>query len=382
MIDDGSGNFQNRRLVSFDSKYAFSGEEPRLIDEWQEIPSLWDATRSEVDKSRENGRFILTGSSTPVWKGIMHSAAGRIGRIQMRTMSLYESGDSDGSVPLLDLFDGSFESCLSETASLETLIDLTVRGGWPRNLGRSAEQSLAINTGYLDTCIEDACRLDGSARNRAKVEMVMRSLARNESTVASIDRIQSDVREGTVSDNAIAHYLDVFRRIFLINDQPSFSPNYRSPVRVGKAVKRHLADPSLAVAALRMTPKKLLNDLNTFGFLFEALCERDLDIYARSIGGRQYHYRDGAGREIDSVIELDDGRWGAFEIKLGASQIDAAAENLLKIDSYIRERADNPPSTLCVICGICGATYRRPDGVYVVPITSLRGVEIPGRISS
>lgn len=376
MIGDPSQNFENRRLVDIDVNRALVGTPPHLIDDWQEIPSIWDAVRMEVDKHTKDGLFILTGSSTPVQKGVMHSGAGRIGRLRMRTMSLYESGDSDGSVSLMDLFDGTLQPTQSHTTDLEHLIELTVRGGWPKNIGKRTEVAIRTNKGYLDTCIEDVAGLDGSSRNTEKIRMTIRSLARNESTLASKSKIGSDVEGGRISDNTVDHYIDNLERLFLICNQPPFDPGYRSSVRVGKVPKRHLADPSLAVVAMDLTPKKLMGDLRTFGFLFEAMCERDLDVYANSENGKLYHYRDSNDKEIDAVIELDDGRWGAFEIKLGTNQIDSAARNLLDIDSYIEERGGRRPSILCVVCGMTTASYRRDDGVYVVSPLQLRGKKL------
>ena len=372
MISDPAGGFENRKLVKLDPHYAFTGDVPHLIDEWQDIPFLWDAVRAEVDRSTDNGRFILTGSSTPVRKGIMHSGAGRIGGIRMRTMSLYESGDSSGDVSLMDLFNHTLQFTKSKKIDLEHLIYLTVRGGWPRNINLKADAAVLANRGYLETCLNDAAALDGKGRNKSKLEMVVRSLARNESSTATVSKILSDVTEGSVSDKATIHYLDVLDRMFLINDQLPFDPNFRSSVRVGKTVKRHLADPSLAAAAMNLTPVKLLKDLHTYGFLFEAMCERDLDVYAQSLGGTLYHYRDLDGREIDAVLELSDGRWGAFEIKLGADQIDEAAKKLIAINKYFESRGARVPSFLCVVCGLSSAAYLREDGVYVVPINCLK----------
>ena len=373
MISDPTDNFLNRKIVELDVNRSLNGDKPHLIDEWQEIPSIWDATRMEVDRTSEVGRFILTGSSTPVTKGVMHSGAGRIGKMRMGTMSLYESGDSDGSVPLDSLFDGSFVSNDTKKITLEHLIELIVRGGWPKNIGYDTETSIISNDGYLRTCIDDAASLDGRARDRSKIDMVIRSLARNESKTASLKKIRDDVTNGSVTDKAMNHYLDVLDRLFLTNNQPPFDPKYRSHVRVGSGVKRHLSDPSLAVSAMGLTPEKMMRDLNTTEFLFESLCERDLGIYAESIGGKLFHYRDSANREIDAVIELPDGRWGAFEIKLGTNQIDSASENLIRIRDYMKDRSDNPPVVLCIISGLSPIAYRRSDDVYVVPITALRG---------
>ena len=377
MIGDSSGNFRNRRLVEMEVDRAFIGEEPHMIDEWQEVPSIWDATRTHVDAATRSGMYILTGSSTPKRKGVMHSGAGRIATIRMRTMSLYESGCSDGRVSLRSLFDGTFQQALSDAdVPLELLISLTMKGGWPRQAVATDDNAFKNVRSYLDTVIGDAVSADGKKRVRKKMEMMVRSLARNESTLASYTKMMEDMREfdGTsIDERTFAEYRDVLDRMFLTEDQPAFDPNYRSDVRVGKTPKRHLADPALSAAALDMTPEKLIDDLNLFGFLFEALCERDLDVYAKANGGKLFHYRDHIGNEADAIVEMPDGQWGAFEIKLGANQVDSAAANLLKLKSHFEKKeVRRMPSVLAVICGKETSAYRRDDGVYVLPITSLR----------
>ncbi len=398
MIGDPSGNFQNRKLVELDLSRAFKGKEPHLIDEWQDVPGIWDAVKSTVDESNAPGRFILTGSSTPRPGTTRHSGAGRIGRIRMRTMSLFESGDSDGSVSLRSLFAQTEPSTDLCKVDLEHLVDLVVRGGWPGNLGKDLKSAALANRAYLMALIEEASILDSHSHDKNKIKMVLRSLARNESTMASLNTLVSDAEEcinsegrpigskngketfemmidsyETVSQKSVSKYLAILDRLFLINNQPSFEINLRSSARVGKKPKRHLADPSLAVAAMNFTSAQLLNDLRTFGFLFEALCERDLEIYAAAMYGTLYHYRDGRGREIDAVVELPDGRWGAFEIKLGVNQIDEAAQHLVQMDELFGQEGVRRPEFLCVICGMAAAAYQRPeDGVYVVPLTRMR----------
>ncbi|MDR0523137.1 MAG: DUF4143 domain-containing protein [Candidatus Methanoplasma sp.] len=376
MIGDPNNGFQNRALVSANLGYAMEGDAPHLIDEWQDVPSIWDGVRFEVDRVPGEGRFILTGSSTPSFKGVAHGGAGRIGAIRMRTMSLFESGDSSGSVSLGGLFGSGLPPQAPRAESIENLIRLTLRGGWPRALRVDEAAAAMTVSGYLDASRRDAARLDGKARDSEKMLMMIRSLARNESTVASDQAIKRDMKayeEETISDVTLAEYRDALSRIFLIEDQPPFDPNLRSSVRVGKSPKRHLSDPAIAAAALGLTGKMLLGDLRTYGFLFEAMCERDLQIYAGSNGGRLYHYRDAKGREIDAVVEMPDGRWGAFEIKLGMDGVDAAAESLLGMREMIESDPNaRPPSVLCVVSGLAPCAYLRPDGVYVVPITSMR----------
>lgn len=373
-ISDPADNFANRALVSNNVEYAFRGKTPHLIDEWQEFPSIWDATRMKVDKSTEKGRFILTGSSTPVTKGVLHSGAGRIGSMRMRTMSLFESKDSDGSVSLESLFNGSDVFSEIRTTTLEDIIDLTLRGGWPMNLGHSVPNATLMNQDYLGKVIRDASKLDGKSRDENRMRMFVRSLSRNESTIVSNSTICDDISEyddETVSEQSISSYTEILTRMFIIENQPAFSVNPRSPVRVGKKPKRHLTDPSLAAAAMGLNREKLMRDLRTFGYLFESLCVRDLGIYAASFGGSVYHYHDDKGREADAVVETPDGRWGAFEIKTGTDRIEEGATSLKRVEKLFDDQGWQKPEFLCVICGTAPAAYRRSDGVYVVPVTCL-----------
>ena len=379
MIGDPANNFQNRELAKMNPGLILEGAVPRLIDEWQEVPSIWDAVRFEVDNRGTKGQFLLTGSATPNRKGVLHSGAGRIATLRMRPMSLYESGDSNGVVSLLEICNGSADSIGTGNVELQQLIDLIVRGGWPESTGLSVERAAQIAKSYIKTVIaEDVNRIDEGVVNRSqeKMELLLRSLARNESTTASGAVLRSDM-EGidreTLDEHTVADYLDVFRRLFLVDDQPPFSWKLRSSIRLKQSAKRHLADPSLAVALLKATPKKLLNDLNTLGFLFEAMVERDLRIYCESWGGELYHYQDYKNREVDAVIEMPDGGWCAIEIKLGANQIEEAAANLTKLrDALARESTDLAPRSLIVVCGLSHAAYQRPDGVIIVPVTALK----------
>lgn len=376
-LGDPAGNFQNRNLAELSPDLVLQGETPRLIDEWQEVPPLWDAVRFHVDQSSEKGLFILTGSSTPNHKGILHSGAGRIARIRMRPMSLYESGDSSGMVSLGDLCADRMESVMTGEVRLTDLIGYILRGGWPASLGLSIKEASLLPRQYLDAIVDDdVYRIDGVKRDTTKIRLLLRSLARNESTTATNRSLKNDVKEKDDEDidvDTIASYLDIFSRLFLIENQQPFSSKIRSSVRVKQAEKRHFADPSLAAALLGATEEKLLGDLNTLGFLFEALCERDLRIYTDAFGGQLYHYQDYQNREVDAVIQLPGGEWCAFEIKLGANQIDEAAAVLVKLKNDIaKEPGGIPPKVLCVVCGMSNAAYKRADGVYVVPITALR----------
>lgn len=376
-IGSPDGNFQNRQLAQISPSLILEGETPRMIDEWQEHPPLWDAVRSKVDENGKKGQFILTGSSTPKRKGILHSGAGRIARLRMRPMSLYESGDSSGVVSLEELCNNSLKPAMTGNVDLRNLAGYIVRGGWPGNLDIPIEQAMLLPSEYLKAVIEDdAFRVDDIKRDKNKMKLLLRSLARNESTTVTNKRLKNDIKE--IDDNdidvdTVAAYLDLFNRLFLLDNQEPYSAHVRSSVRVKQAEKRHFSDPSLACALLKLTPEHLIKDLNTFGFLFEALCERDLKIYAESFGGKLYHYQDYNGKEIDAVIELADGEWCAFEIKLGANQIDAAANELTALrDAIANEKDGVAPKMLCVICGMSNAAYKREDGVFVVPITALK----------
>ena len=376
-LGDPAGNFQNKKLAEMSPDLILNGESPRLIDEWQEVPTVWDAVRYRVDQTAQKGQFILAGSSTPNHKGIIHSGAGRIARLHMRPMSLYESGDSTGAVSLESLCHGDFTPAMTGEVDLRNLITYIIRGGWPGSLGLSLDQAALLPAEYLDAIVnDDVYRMDGIKRNITKMKLLLRSLARNESTTVTNKTLKNDIKEIDDEDidvETVKEYLDIFERLFITDNQPPFATKVRSSVRVKQAVKRHFADPSLACSLLKMTPESLIQDLETLGFLFESLCERDLRIYAESFGGQLYHYQDYNGKEIDAVVEMPDGNWCAFEIKLGANQIDAAAESLLGIRSDIeKDPKGKPPAILAVICGMSNAAYQRPDGVYVVPITALK----------
>ena len=376
LIGSAEGNFQNKRLAELAPETVLAGDTPRMLDEWQEVPLLWDAVRSEVDKRNAKGQFILTGSATPNRKGILHSGAGRIARLRMRPMTLFESGDSSGKVSLSELCEGKFTPCMNGEVTLLHFAELIVRGGWPGNLNVPVKNASIIAQEYITALLEnDIYRLDEVKRDVRKMHLLLKSLARNESTIASVAVLRKDISgvDGeNIDDNTINAYLDVFRRMFLLDNQLPFAPATRSSIRIKQAEKRHLADPSLACALLKMTPQGLVNDLETFGFLFEALCIRDLRIYAETFGAELYHYRDYKDNEFDAVIELPDKRWCGVEVKLGANQIDSAAENLLRINKAIEDANGNPASILIVVCGLSNAAYRRPDGVYVLPITMLK----------
>lgn len=376
-IGDPNGNFQNRKLAQMSPSIVLDGDNPRLIDEWQEVPQLWDAVRYRVDQKNEKGQFILTGSATPNHKGILHSGAGRIARLRMRTMSLYESHDSSGEISLQDICNGKITPKMTGEVDLRKIIEYIVRGGWPASIGLPIENAILLPKQYLDAVLaDDVYRMDGIKRDTHKMRLLLRSLARNESTTVTNRTLKNDVKaidDEDIDVDTIAEYLKIFSRLFIIDNQLPFATKIRSSVRVKQSEKRHFCDPSLACALLNMTPIMLLNDLETLGFLFEALCERDLKIYAESFGAHIYHYQDYNGREIDTVIELEDGRWCAIEIKLGANQIEDAANNLKQI---YKEMKKDPkailPSVMCIVCGLSNAAYQREDGIFVVPLTALK----------
>lgn len=376
MIGDPSNNFQNRSLAELSPAIVLEGETPRLLDEWQEVPPIWDAVRYTVDQRAKKGQFILTGSSTPKRKGVLHSGAGRIGKLRMRTMSLYETGDSSGAVSLRELCNGKLTPALTGEIDLRDLANYVVRGGWPGNLDVPIENASILPQSYLDAILDDdSQRIDDKKYDVGKMRLLLRSLARNESTTATKKKLLSDIKDiddETIDADTITTYLDVFNRLFLIDNQLPFATNIRSSARVKQAEKRHFCDPALACALLKATPDRLIGDLETFGFLFEALVEHDLKIYAESFGANVFHYQDYNNKEVDAIIELEDGQWCAFEIKLGANQIDKAAADLVELKNAITENGGIAPSVLCVICGMSNAAYVRPDGVFVVPITALK----------
>jgi len=377
LVGDPNNNFSNRQLAELNPSLILQGDTPRMIDEWQEVPSIWDATRAEVDKRHKKGQIILTGSSTPKTKGILHTGTGRIVRLRMNTMSLYESGDSSGKISLRELCDDNLTTQFLEEVSLERLATVIVRGGWPENINVDDKKAHLMPRAYMDNLIkEDLNKLnDGVEYDSHKISLLLKSLARNEATTVSDLSLLNDIinqDNESMSRNTISKYLDAFDRLYILNNQAPFSPNLRSSLRVKQSEKRHFSDPAMACALLNITPNKLLGDLNTFGFMFEGLVERDLSIYAQSFGAKLFHYQDYNGNEIDAVIELENGDWCAFEIKLGAKKIDEGAENLIKVCMDISKNGGKAPKIKCVICGLSNAAYQRADGVYVVPITALK----------
>lgn len=371
---DASNNVE---LAKIFPTLILEGPKPRLIDEWQEATNLWDEIRTDVDKTGLKGQYILTGSSTPNREGISHSGAGRFGKIHLRTMSLFESGDSTGKISLEELCNDKITPKLTGEVDIQKLAKLIIRGGWPGNLDYSSKDASEAIKEYINLIIDDDLyRLDGINRDKHKVKLLLKSLARNESTTVSNMKLKKDINEvdnEEIDIDTLASYLDALDRLFLLDNDEPFSSKIRSSVRVKQSEKRHFADPSMACALLNIKEeKRLINDLETFGFMFEALVERDLKVYADSFNAKCYHYQDYKNREVDCVIELEDGDWCAFEIKLGANKIEEAAKNLIDLKKSIEKDNGKVPKILCVICGLANAAYKRPDGVYVVPITALK----------
>lgn len=368
-IGSSENNFQNRTLAQLSPDAVLIGETPRVIDEWQEVPALWDTVRFHVDQTSQNGNFILTGSATPKRKGIMHSGTGRIAKLTMRPMSLYESKDSNGVVSLKELFEKQIKPETCNNLKLEDLIRLAVRGGWPGSI-KLKEGYEEIAKVYIKSVLEeDIYKLEEIKFDITKMERFLKSFARNVATLANNTTLQKDI--GDIDVETIANYLDIFKRLFIIEEIPAYSPNIRSSLRVGKTSKKIFVDPSLACACLGVSEKKLLEDLNTFGFIFESMVLRDLLIYAESIGGKVYHYRDEKGREVDAIIETEDNKIGAFEIKLGANQIPEASKNLLNFKKIMEDNGTKI-DTLNIICGIGNLAYQNEDGINIIPISSLK----------
>ena len=372
-------------LAAADTKPSLllQGANPRLIDEWQAAPVLWDAVRMAVDTRQEEGLFILTGSTSVDESRIMHSGTGRIARLKMQTMSLFESEESSGAVSLQQLFDkpGLEIDGAESPLDMEQLVFCACRGGWPASISRASEKAaLYVVRSYLDTiCESDMSSVDGTRRDPARVRALLKAYARNVSTNAKNTSILKDMQANftDMSEATLYSYLNALNRLFVIEDIPAWNPAIRSATAIRTASKKEFTDPSIAVAALGTSPGELLQDLHTFGFLFEALCIRDLKAYSAANGGRVSYYRDRFGLEADCVLHLEDGRYALVECRLGNSQIEQGSAHLLELQSLVRrQNAKNEghirePDLLLVITG-GGMAYRRKDGVYVIPIGCLR----------
>jgi len=365
---------QYQQIADTKPSLLLEGDTPRLLDEWQISPVLWDAVRFEIDNRQEIGQFILTGSAVPADNVTEHTGTGRIARILMRTMSLYESNESNGTVSLSDLFRGNNDIEGISDLSVEQIAFLVCRGGFPASIGKSDKAALRMPVDYVEAVInQDISRLDGVEKNPNKVRLLMRSLARNVSTMASFQTILNDVEatEESISDKTLSTYYNALRRIFVVEPLPAWSPKLRSRTAIRTSPKLHFVDPAIATSIMRINPDALLQDFEYFGFLFEALCTRDIRIYAQHNDGDVFHYRDKSGLEADLIVQLRDGRWGAIEVKMGNKQIEEAASNLIKLTNKINTEKMREPSFLMVLTSGQYA-FKRQDGVFVVPIGCLK----------
>jgi predicted AAA+ superfamily ATPase len=369
-------------LAEVDPLLLLDGEKPLLIDEWQMAPELWDAVRYSVDKTDGYGLYILTGSTIVDNSKINHKGVGRIHRLMMRPMSLYESGDSNGKISLIDLFNDSDVKINGVTSdlSLSDLTFLASRGGWPETLNiKDKRKQLIVASSYFDNiCRDDTYNIDGVKRDSKLFEAILRSYSRNISTLVANTKIMSDIEEnyGKISEPTFYSYISVLKILFVIDNVPAWAPNIRSKQKIRKSEKKEFIDPSIAVAGLNATPEMLVYDLETFGFIFETLCIRDLKVYSAPLGGKVLYYNDGT-LEVDCVLQIADGRYGLIEFKLGDKRIDDGAKSLLKMDKLIKQKIAEgdthipEPSFLAVITGDSIAKVRK-DGVMVIPIGALR----------
>lgn len=368
---------QYQQMARINPSNLLEGEVSHLIDEWQIATNIWNAVRYEVDRRGEFGQFILTGSSVPAaLDESMHTGTGRIVRMQMRPMSLFESKDSTGQVSLMDLFNKKDISTV-DNHSIDEIAFLICRGGWPAALNHGKKVALKQAFDYYDAVVnDDISRVDRVKRDSERTKRILKSYARNVATQASLETIRSDVISNdveTFDKEALYGYLNALKRIFVIEDSPAWNPNLRSKTAIRTSDTRYFVDPSIAVAALGLGPTDLVNNLELMGLIFENLCVRDLRIYADALDGSVYHYRDKTGLECDAVIHLRNGSYGLVEVKLGGDQsINEGAESLLKLTSKIDTEKMKKPAFLMVLCGVAPFAYKREDGVFVVPITCLK----------
>ena len=368
---------QYKKMAELSPSTLLEGDTPRLIDEWQIAPNLWNAVRYEVDNRDEFGQFILTGSAVPhEFDDSMHTGTGRISRMVMRPMSLYESRESSGEVSLTELFKGDNISS-TNNANLEEISFLICRGGWPKSIDLDEKPALFQAIDYFDAVVStDISRVDSVKRDKEKAKRLLRSYARHVGTQSPLETLRQDIlsnQEDTFNQVTLYSYIDALKKIFVIEDSPAWNPNLRSKTSIRTTETRYFSDPSIATAALGIGPKDLIADLETMGFLFENLCIRDLRIYTDYLDGTVYHYRDKSGLECDAVIHLRNGSYGLIEIKLGGDKlIEDGAKTLKELESKIDTDNMAKPSFMAVLCAVAPFAYKREDGVYVIPITSLK----------
>ena len=368
------GDEETNRYAEMNAKSALTGDHPRLIDEWQDVPKLWDLARRNIDLSAKKGMYIFTGSSVPPLDKTSHTGIGRFAQIHMRTLSLFESGDSSGTVSLSKLFAEGLTENAASKMNYSKVINLICRGGWPGALGVDDETAIGMSYQYIESLKKmDMKRVDGRRRSETMIDLVLRSLARNNATSANVSTIAADIRNtgSDVSEGTVRSYLDIFKKIFVIEEQQAWHPALRSKMRLRTSPKRHFTDPSLAAAALDASPEVLDKDTKTAGFLFESLCFRDLSVYSSATGGRVRYYRDSNGLEADAIVESRDGKWGAVEMKMGTFEFDKAAKNLIHLKDKMVGAGYKEPSFLMILNVTGGAAHTRPDGVLEVPIDCL-----------
>lgn len=370
---------ETRAKAELSIDLILENEKPELIDEWNLIPKTWDAVRRKCDDTLKKGNYILTCSTKLTddqqKSMIHHSGAGRIGKINMYPMSLYESGNSTGKVAITDMLEGKVETQINDKVTLEQLALYIIRGGWPSNITVDDKKANIIPKSYIEAILDKDIH-DDKKRDKNKMNMLFKSLARNESSIVSNKTLLKDIDEYSDDNQSIESrttlddYLDILNRLHIIENQNAYSENYRSPDRVGKSPKRHFVDPSLACASLDLTKEKLMDDLKTFGFMFEALVERDLRIYIEYLNGKIYHFRDNVtGLEIDAILEFSDGEYAAVEIKLGFNQVEEAKKNL----NTFYNNMEKKPKFMCIIVGYTDVIAKDPEtGIYIVPITALK----------
>lgn len=369
---------QSLQMMDINPESLLIGDTPRLIDEWQQIPALWDVVRTEVDERNEFGQFVLTGSAVlPKAEATLHSGTGRIGRLKMRPMSLFESGESTGDVSLTDLFNKADIPVIQHNRSLEEIAFLTCRGGWPQATFLQGDIALDQAEDYVESLLNvDMHRVDKVQRSSERMRYIMRSYARHQGAQCPISMIREDLlgSDGqSISDDTITSYLGVLNSLYVIEDMPAWNPNLRSKAAIRTSATRYYIDPSIATATLGIAPKDLINDLRTFGFMFETMAVRDIRVYADALKAKVYHFRDSNGLECDTVIHRRDGSYGLIEIKLGGpNNIEQAATNLQTLANTIDTEKMAAPSFMMVLTAIGPYAYRRKDGVYVVPLACLK----------